>query len=96
MRWHKAIALKSRIQELGLPVSGLGKVEFGVPEDYVQSAEPDDTIAIRPSDNAGVTLRFNLHYFEGEDVPADTGVQFVSESVCLEGRMRRDICRSFD
>ena len=88
-----------------------GKVEFGVPKEYVQSAEPDGTIALKPSDDAGITLRFNLHYLEGADLPADVGTQFVrkqakdkglkvmevAEKVLLtEGGTRKEGERQFD
>ena len=38
-----------------------GPVQFAVPENYTQRSEPDDTLAITPSDSAGIVLRFNLH-----------------------------------
>jgi len=38
-----------------------GTVQFAVPESYTQRSEPDDTVAITPSDDSGIVLRFNLH-----------------------------------
>jgi hypothetical protein len=56
---------------------GQGQVSLRAPQDYSQSAEPDETLVLTPPNNPGVTLRFNLHYLEGEDLPADIGAQFV-------------------
>lgn len=36
-------------------------VQFSVPEEYVQRLEPEDTVMIKPTSDAGITLRFNLH-----------------------------------
>lgn len=38
-----------------------GSVQFAIPEDYVQRSESKDTIAVTPSNDAGIVLRFNLH-----------------------------------
>jgi hypothetical protein len=66
---------------------GQGQVSVRAPADYGQSAEPDETLVLRPPNNPGVTLRFNLHYLEGEDLPADIGA-----SLCVLRRRRRT-CR---
>ena len=38
-----------------------GPVQFSMPDTYSQHSEPDNTIAVTPGDEIGVTLRFNLH-----------------------------------
>ncbi len=58
---------------------GKGQVIVAVPADYRESTEPDETLVLTPANDPGVTLRFNLHYLEGQGVPADVGVQFVRD-----------------
>ncbi len=58
---------------------GKGQVSVAVPADYRESTEPDETLVLTPANDPGVTLRFNLHYLEGQGVPADVGVQFVRD-----------------
>lgn len=38
-----------------------GPVQFSMPEQYSKWSEPDDTIAVAPGDDVGITLRLNLH-----------------------------------
>ena len=56
---------------------GKGQVVVAAPSDYRQSTEPEETLVLTPPNHPGVTLRFNLHYLEGQGVPADIGIQFV-------------------
>jgi hypothetical protein len=58
---------------------GKGQVTVRAPADFQQSMEPEETLALTPSNDSGVTLRFNLHYLEGQGVPADVGAQFVRD-----------------
>jgi len=58
---------------------GKGQVKLRAPADYQQSLEPDETLVLRPPNDPGIALRFNLHYLEGADLPADVGVQFVRD-----------------
>jgi hypothetical protein len=56
---------------------GKGQVIVKAPATYQQSMEPKETLVLRPPNDPGITLRLDLHYLEGEDVPKDIGVQFV-------------------
>jgi len=58
---------------------GKGQVTVAAPADYRESTEPNETLVLTPPDDPGVTLRFNLHYADGQGVPADVGVQFVRD-----------------
>lgn len=58
---------------------GKGQVTVAAPAEYRESAEPEETLALTPPNDPGVTLRFNLHYLEGQGVPSDVGVQFVRD-----------------
>src|SRR5262245_3774060 len=58
---------------------GKGQVTVTAPPDYRERTEPEETLVLTPPNDPGVTLRFNLHYLEGEGVPADVGVQFVRD-----------------
>lgn len=58
---------------------GKGQVTVAAPADYRESTEPKETLVLAPPNNPGVTLRFNLHYVDRQDVPADVGVRFVRD-----------------
>ena len=58
---------------------GKGQVTVAAPADYRDKMEPEETLLLTPPNDPGVTLRFNLHYLEGQGVPADVGIQFVRD-----------------
>jgi hypothetical protein len=58
---------------------GKGQVTVAAPGDYRESTEPEETLVLTPPNDSGVTLRFNLHYLDGQGVPADVGIQFVRD-----------------
>jgi hypothetical protein len=58
---------------------GKGQVTVRAPAEYSQGTDPEETLVLTPPNDPGVTLRFNLHYLEGQGVPADVGVQFVRD-----------------
>ncbi len=58
---------------------GKGQVTVAAPADYRDRTEPEETLVLTPPNDPGLTLRFNLHYFEGQGIPADVGIQFVRD-----------------
>lgn len=58
---------------------GKGQITVAVPADFGKGTEPEETLVLTPPNDPGITLRFNLHYLEGQGVPTDVGVQFVRD-----------------
>ena len=58
---------------------GKEQVTVAAPTNYRDSTEPEETLVLTPPNDPSVVLRFNLHYLEGQGVPADVGIQFVRD-----------------
>lgn len=57
-----------------------GPVAFLAPADFALHREDDDTVAVHPPGDSGITLRFSLHTRPLQpDMPADVAEQFVTE-----------------
>ena len=58
-----------------------GRVAFLAPSDYATHREPDETVAVYPSDgDSGITLRFSLHTRPlHPQMPADVAERFVTD-----------------
>ena len=63
-----------------------GPVAFLAPADFATHREDDDTVAVYPPGDSGITLRFSLHKHQLQpEMPADVAEQFVSEHAATRG-----------
>jgi hypothetical protein len=63
-----------------------GPVAFLAPADFATHREDDDTVAVYPPGESGITLRFSLHTRPLQpEMPADVAEQFVSEHAASHG-----------
>jgi len=63
-----------------------GSVAFIAPSDFVTHREEDDTVAVYPPGESGITLRFSLHTRPLQpEMPADVAEQFVTEHAVSHG-----------
>jgi hypothetical protein len=63
-----------------------GPVAFLAPAGFGTHREDDDTVAVYPPGDSGITLRFSLHTRPLQpEMPADVAEQFVSEHATSRG-----------